>query len=94
MHKEELIMLHQIMAEIKEYFEETCRNANFANYYALKVEPGQIHKSKMEHKHAIFVLGQDIAESMKDMEFSASGRIAARMRELVAKTGKEIECEY
>lgn len=87
-------MLHQVMAEIKDYFEETCSNANFANYYALNVEPGQIHKSKMEHKHAIFVLGREIAESMKDMEFSASGRIAARMRELAAKTGKEIECNY
>lgn len=91
MHKEELIALHQIMAEIKDFYEQIHPEKSFGDYYALKVEPTQLHKSKMEHKHAIFVLGQEIAESMKDVEYSASARIAARMKELAAKTQKEIE---
>jgi len=45
----------------------------------------------MEHKYAIFVLGNELANAMKDVEFSASGRISARMRELAAKTLKEME---
>ncbi|NYT05631.1 MAG: UPF0058 family protein [Methanomicrobiales archaeon] len=91
MHKEELITLHQVMAEIKDFFEAKNPNASFSEYYSLKVEPGQLHKSKMEHKHAIFVLGQEIAQAMTEVEYSASSRIAARMRELTQKTQKEIE---
>jgi hypothetical protein len=91
MHKEELITLHQIMSEIKNFFESTDPGSSFAEYYALKVEPSQVHKSKMEHKHAIFVLGEEIAAAMKKMEFSASNRIAARMHELAQRTQKEIE---
>lgn len=91
MHKEELITLHQIMAEIKDFFERTEANASFSDYYDLKVEPTQIHKSKMEHKHAIFVLGKDIAMGMNGVEYSATSRTAARMQELAEKTQKEIE---
>jgi hypothetical protein len=91
MHKEELITLHQVMAEIKDFFEDNNPKTSFSDYYSLKVEPTQIHKSKMEHKHAIFVLGQEIAVAMKEVEYSASARIAARMKELAQKTQKEIE---
>lgn len=91
MHKEELITLHQVMAEIKDFFEDNNPKSSFSDYYSLKVEPNQLHKSKMEHKHAIFVLGQEIAEAMKEVEYSASARIAARMKELARKTEKEIE---
>lgn len=91
MHKEELIKLHQVMSEIKDSFERTNTENSFSEYYSLKITPSQQHKSKMEHKHAIFVLGQEIAESMKDVEYSASNRISARMGELAQKTEKEIE---
>lgn len=90
-HKEELIALHQILFEIKDYFESSNPSLNFSGYYSLKINPSQQHKSKIEHKHAIFVLGNEIANAMKDVEFSASGRISARMRELAEKTLKEIE---
>ena len=45
----------------------------------------------MEHKHAIFVLGREIAQTMKEIEPSASKRIAERMHELAVKTEKEID---
>ncbi|MDD3978310.1 UPF0058 family protein [Methanomicrobium antiquum] len=91
MHKEELIALHQFMYSIKESFENENSNVVFSEYEALKIKPTQVHKSKMEHKHAIFVLGQEIAQAMKDVEPSASKRIADRMHELALKTEKEIE---
>lgn len=90
-HKEELITLHQILFEIKDYFESSNPSLKFSNYYSLKINPSQQHKSKMEHKYAIFVLGNEIANAMKEVEFSASGRISARMRELAEKTLKEME---
>lgn len=91
MHKEELIALHQFMFSIKENLELENPDASFEQYEALKIHPNQVHKSKMEHKHAIFVLGEEIAEAMKDVEPSASKRIAARMSELARRTEKEID---
>lgn len=90
-HKEELIRLHKIMAEIKDSFEEENQENDFSEYYALKIDPTQVHKSKMEHKHAIFILGQEIAEIMKENEHSAPNRVAARMREMARRTEKEID---
>ncbi len=92
MHKEELLVLHQMLVDIKNYFEKVNPGLKFSQYYALKIDPGQVHRSKMEHKYAIFVLGTELANAMRDVEFSASGRISARMRELAEKTLKEIEC--
>ncbi|HVP93894.1 MAG TPA: UPF0058 family protein [Methanoregulaceae archaeon] len=91
MHKDELIILHQMLFDIKDYFESINPNLKFTQYYSLKILPEQSHKSKMEHKYAIFILGQELANAMKDVEFSASGRISARMRELAEKTLKEME---
>ena len=91
MHKEELITLHQMLFEIKDNFEYLNPDLKFAQYSSLKINPNQMHKSKMEHKYAIFVLGNEIANAMKDVEFSASGRISARMKELADKTLKEME---
>jgi len=90
-HKEELITLHQMLFNIKDYFESINPDLKFTQYYSLKILPSQTHKSKMEHKYAIFVLGNELANAMKDVEFSASGRISARMRELAEKTLKEME---
>ena len=91
LHKEELILLHQMLVEIKDYFEQINPGLKFSQYYALKIDPSQLHRSKMEHKYAIFVLGTELANAMRDVEFSASGRISARMKELAEKTLKEIE---
>lgn len=79
------------MAEIKDSFEEENQENDFSEYYALKIDPTQVHKSKMEHKHAIFILGQEIAEIMKENEHSAPNRVAARMREMARRTEKEID---
>ena len=91
MHKEELISLHQMLYEIKDFFECANPDLKFAEYHSLKINPAQMHKSKMEHKYAIFVLGNELANAMKQVEFSASGRISARMKELAVKTLKEME---
>ncbi|WP_342633004.1 UPF0058 family protein [Methanoplanus limicola] len=90
-HKDELIALHQFMFTIKENLQKANANASFSEYEGLKVLPTQTHKSKMEHKHAIFILGEEIADAMKDIEPSAAKRISARMHELALKTEKEID---
>jgi hypothetical protein len=91
MHKDELIRLHQMLFDVKIYLETINSNLKFSQYAALKISPSQQHKSKMEHKYAIFVLGNEIANAMKDLDYTSSSRISARMKELAEKALKEMD---
>lgn len=84
MHKEELLKLHEQMVTITEYVSnrEDVDPGLFEPYERLGVTPDDVHKSKSEHKHAVFILGDALAEAMSDDEFSDAGRIGKRMREL------------
>ncbi|RRJ30273.1 MULTISPECIES: UPF0058 family protein [Halocatena] len=84
MHKDELLELHQQMVIIMEYFrgQEGINSALFDPYDGLDVSPDDVHKSKSEHKHAVFVLGNALATAMSEDEFSSAGRIGKRMQEL------------
>ena len=84
MHKDELLELHGQMVTIMEYFRsrEEVDDSLFDAYDRLDVSPDDVHKSKSEHKHAVFVLGNALAGAMSDDEYSDAGRIGKRMREL------------
>ena len=84
MHKEELLRLHEQMVTITEYVNsrDDVDSALFEPYEQLDVTPDDVHKSKNEHKHAVFVLGDALATAMSEDEFSDAGRIGKRMREL------------
>ena len=84
MHKEELLELHEHMVAIMETFRtmEDVDGSLFDPYDQLDVTPDDVHKSKSEHKHAVFVLGNALASVMSDDEFSDAGRIGKRMQEL------------
>lgn len=84
MHKDELLELHEQLVIIKDYFEarEQVEDGLFEAYDMLDVRPSHVHKSKSEHKHAVFVLGNALAEAMSDDEFSNAGRLSKRMAEL------------
>ena len=84
MHKDELLELHEQMVLIMEYFrsQESVDSSLFDPYDELDVEPDHVHKSKSEHKHAVFVLGNALATAMSEDEFSNAGRVGKRMKEL------------
>jgi len=84
MHKDELLELHEQMVIIMENFRdrEDVEAGTFDEYDELDVDPSHVHKSKSEHKHAVFVLGNALANAMSDDEFSSAGRIGKRMEEL------------
>jgi hypothetical protein len=84
MHKDELLELHEQMLRIKESFEhrEEVEDGLFDAYDQLSVDPSHVHKSKSEHKHAVFVLGNALASAMSEDEFSSAGRVGKRMEEL------------
>jgi hypothetical protein len=84
MHKDELLELHEQMVTILDYFRnlDDVDPTLFEAYDQLDVSPDDVHKSKSEHKHAVFVLGNALASAMSDDEFSDAGRIGKRMQEL------------
>jgi len=84
MHKDELLELHEQLVTIKDYFKtrEEVPEGTFSEYEGLDVRPSHVHKSKSEHKHAVFVLGNALADAMSDDEFSSAGRLSKRMEEL------------
>ncbi|KPN30998.1 hypothetical protein SY89_01740 [Halolamina pelagica] len=84
MHKDELLELHEQMVIIMENFRERedVEPGTFDEYDELDVDPSHVHKSKSEHKHAVFVLGNALANAMSEDEFSSAGRIGKRMQEL------------
>jgi len=92
MHKDELLELHEQMVTIKEHFRgyEDVDDEVFEAYEQLDVSPSHVHKSKSEHKHAVFVLGNSLATAMSDDEFSSAGRISKRMEELADDASKKL----
>lgn len=90
MHKEELIQLHTLMAQLKMFFEQNGSFGSFDIYEDLGISPVHVHRSKAEHKHAIFILGSQIANIISDDEFSSIGRTSTRMNELAERSMTEV----
>ena len=92
MHKDELLELHAHMVTIMDYFREQDEidSSLFDPYGELDVTPDDVHKSKSEHKHAVFVLGNALANAMSEDEFSDAGRVGKRMKELAEDAESKI----
>ena len=92
MHKEELLELHEQMVLIMGYFQnlEHVDEGLFDAYEDLDVTPDDIHMSKSEHKHAVFVLGNALATAMSEDEFSDAGRVGKRMQELAEDAERKL----
>ncbi|WP_227130733.1 UPF0058 family protein [Halorubellus salinus] len=92
MHKDELLELHEHMVTIMENFsdQDEVPDDLFSTYRELDIDPSDVHKSKSEHKHAVFVLGNSLANAMSEDEFSSAGRIGKRMKELAEDAESKI----
>jgi hypothetical protein len=64
MQKEELIYIHSVLAQVKRHIEAERANADFSGYDALHIHPAHVHRSKNDHKRAIFTLGEEIARAI------------------------------
>lgn len=63
MYKDELIQLHQFLVYVLKYL-KTVENVNEEpkEYLSLNISPHNIHRTKIEHKCAIFVLSAIISK--------------------------------
>ena len=64
MHKDELLQLHSLLCQVKRYFEDANvpLTNEFGEYDNLNVSPQHIHKSKTDHKRAVFLLSKGLSE--------------------------------
>lgn len=64
MHKDELLQLHSLLCQVKRFMEDAGLplNGEFHEYEDLEVSPQHIHKSKTDHKRAVFMLGKGLSE--------------------------------
>jgi hypothetical protein len=66
MKKQELIHLHGLLAEVCNHYEQLAEcDVEHADYSELGVRPTSIHKSKTDHKAAVFALADGITEEMQ-----------------------------
>ncbi len=81
MQKEEIIQLHTLFAQIKNELERQSvdNNGAFMEYEKLGVLPHHVHKSKNDHKKAVFILGKEIARIFSHNKYSGIGRVAERL---------------
>ena len=64
-----MIQMHQFLVYVLKYLAEDDQITNdCSEYISLKISPHHIHKTKAEHKHAIFVLCKIISEIISERE--------------------------
>jgi hypothetical protein len=79
MHKDELLQLHSLLCQMKRFFDENGMDTEggFQEYDELQVSPQHIHKSKTDHKKAVFLLGKGLT----DVAVATSPQVRSRMRD-------------
>ena len=95
MYKDEMIQLHQFLVYVLKYLAEDDQIRNdCSEYITLKISPHHIHKTKAEHKHAIFVLCKIIAEIIAEREDNPiPENVRNSLSDLVRRSENELRAE-
>lgn len=91
MHKGELIQMHTLLCQV-EHWVETRYTGDidklFPEYRTMGISPIHVHRSKAEHKRAIFILGKEISSALTDGEYSGPARMSERLSGMITKMDK------
>jgi hypothetical protein len=69
MKKQELIHLHGLLAEVCDHYEQLAEvDVSHERYDEMGIRPTSIHKSKTDHKAAVFALADGITGEMEEAE--------------------------
>jgi hypothetical protein len=95
MYKDEMIQLHQFLVYVLKYLAEDDQITNdCSEYITLKISPHHIHKTKAEHKHAIFVLCKIISQVIDDKEDNCiPENVRNSLSDLVTRSEKELRAD-
>ena len=76
--KDELIQIHAFLLQLRAHLENMVKNSNpqvFLSYEKLNIGPHKVHKSKKEHKLAVFELSKGITNLLQESNCSVFQRI-------------------
>ena len=95
MYKDEMIQLHQFLVYVLKYLAEDDQIRNdCSEYITLKISPHHIHKTKAEHKHAIFVLCKIISQVIAEKEDNCiPENVRNSLSDLVVRSINEINAD-
>lgn len=95
MYKDEMIQMHQFLVYVLKYLEKNNEIQNsFNDYISLNISPHHIHRTKAEHKHAIFMLSTIISDViLEESSDSLQINVSVALQELVKKSRKELKVE-
>ena len=84
MQKDELIQMHTLLCQIKNHLQSTgvAPPEQFQEYDDLGVSPVHVHRSKGDHKRAIFLLGKELASVASSGELSGPALVSSRFAAL------------
>ena len=94
MEKDELIQLHTFLLQLKTHLDDMVENnggPEFQSYDRLNVTPHQIHKSKREHKLAIFTLSTGIANLLSNNNCPGLKKVSNRLNQMSERSMTEKE---
>jgi hypothetical protein len=89
MNKDELIQLHMFLLQLRKHLDNMVENdsgGEFQSYDRLNVNPHQIHKSKREHKIAIFTLSSGIAVRLSNNHYPGLKKISNRLNQILERS--------
>ena len=93
MYKDEMIQLHQFLVYALKYLTDNDKSSyDCSEYISLKISPHHIHKTKAEHKHAIFILCKIISDVITDKDAnSIPSNVCNSLSDLVERSEKELK---
>lgn len=78
MKKQEFIHVHSLLAQVQNHYErETEEAVDMEEYENVGVMPTSIHRSKTDHKEAVFALTECVTSAMEGEEASEAPPVAA-----------------
>lgn len=92
MQKDELIQMHTLLCQIKNHLQNTgvAGNDSFEEYENLGISPVHVHRSKGDHKRAIFLLGKELAQFASRGELSGPALVSNRFAALANNREKMV----
>lgn len=93
MYKDEMIQLHQFLVYVLKYVTDNDKTSyDCSEYISLNISPHHIHKTKAEHKHAIFILCKIISDVVVDKDNnSIPTNVCNSLADLVSRSEKVLK---
>lgn len=91
MYKDELIHLHQLFVYLMRFLlDNGVPKKFFDEYVDIGVSPHHIHKTKAEHKYAIFVLAWSISNVLAENNEIVPRGVAKRLKILANRCKRDL----